>query len=163
MRTFKDKAGRNWTIGVNLATAKRLRDTLNVDLLQPEVGDPPLLTRLGTDEILLGEVLCCLLIDQFEAHKVDADDVLAAFDGEILLAAQEAFYEDLVDFFRGRGRTDRAKAVAKQAEMIAATVAKIEAKIDQIDLEKIGEQIDEIDVNREISGAMSGGSQAPSE
>ena len=163
MRTFKDKAGRNWTVGINLATAKRLRDTLNVDLLQPEVGDPPLLTRLGTDEILLGEVLCCLLSDQFEAHKVGADDVLAAFDGEILLAAQEAFYEDLVDFFRGRGRTDRAKAVAKQAEMIAATVAKIEAKIDQIDLEKIGEQIDEIDVNREISGAMSGGSQAPSE
>ena len=151
MKTFKDKADRNWTIGINLATAKRLRDTLNVDLLQPEIGDPPLLTRLGTDEILLGEVLCVLLSDQFEAHKVTADDVLAAFDGQTLLAAQEAFYEDLVDFFRGRGRTDRAKAVAKQAEMIAATVARVEQKIDEIDIDEM------------IDGAMSGDLQAPSE
>jgi len=151
MKTFKDKADRNWTIGINLATAKRLRDTLNVDLLQPEIGDPPLLTRLGTDEILLGEVLCVLLADQFEAHKVTADDVLAAFDGQTLLAAQEAFYEDLVDFFRGRGRTDRAKAVAKQAEMIQATVARIEEKIDQIDIDEV------------IDGAMSGDLQAPPE
>ena len=151
MKTFKDKAGRNWTIGVNLATAKRLRDTLNVDLLQPEIGDPPLLTRLGTDEILLGEVLCVLLSDQFEAHKVTADDVLAAFDGQTLLAAQEAFYEDLVDFFRGRGRTDRARAVARQAEMIAATVARVEKKIDEIDIDGL------------IDGAMSGDSPGPSE
>ena len=151
MKTFKDKANRNWTIGINLATAKRLRDTLNVDLLQPEIGDPPLLTRLGTDEILLGEVLCCLLSDQFDANKTDADDVMAAFDGQTLLAAQEAFYEDLVDFFRGRGRTDRAKAVAKQAEMIAATVARVEQKIDEIDIDEM------------IDGAMSGDLQAPSE
>jgi len=151
MKTFKDKADRNWTIGINLAVAKRLRDTLNVDLLQPEIGDPPLLTRLGTDEILLGEVLCVLLADQFEAYKVSADDVLAAFDGQTLLAAQEAFYEDLVDFFRGRGRTDRAKAVAKQAEMIAATVARVEQKIDEIDIDEM------------IDGAMSGDLQAPSE
>ena len=163
MRTFKDKADRTWTIGINLATAKRLRDTLNVDLLQPEIGDPPLLTRLGTDEILLGEVLCCLLSDQFEAHKVSADDVLAAFDGETLLAAQEAFYEDLVDFFRNRGRSDRAKAVEAQAKIIKLSVAKIEAKIDQIDLDQLGRKIDEIDVNQEISGAMSGDSPGPSE
>jgi len=151
MKTFKDKADRNWTIGINLAVAKRLRDTLNVDLLQPEIGNPPLLTRLGTDEILLGEVLCVLLADQFEAHKVTDDDVMAAFDGQTLLAAQEAFYEDLVDFFRGRGRTDRAKAVAKQAEMIAATVVRVEQKIDEIDIDEM------------IDGAMSGDLQAPSE
>ena len=150
MRTFKDKAGRNWTIGVNLATAKRLRDELSVDLLQPEIGDPPLLTRLGTDEILLGEVLCCLLSDQFEAHGIGAEDVLAAFDGQTLLAAQEAFYEDLVDFFRGRGRTDRAKAVARQAEMIAATVARVEKKIEEIDIDEV------------IDGAMCGDSPEPS-
>ncbi len=157
MRTFKDKADRNWTIAVNLATAKRLRDTLDVDLLQPEIGDPPLLTRLGTDEILLGEVLCVLLSDQFEANKTDAADVLAAFDGQTLLAAQEAFYEDLVDFFRGRGRTDRARAVGKQAEMIAATVARIEKKIDEIDIDEV------IDGVCGIDGKKSGDSQGPSE
>jgi len=39
-------------------------------LLQPEAGDPPLLTRLGTDEMLLGEVLCAMLEGQFVTHKV---------------------------------------------------------------------------------------------
>jgi len=56
-----------------------------------------------------------------------------------------------VDFFRSRGRTDRAKAVAKQAEMIAATVARVEEKIDEIDIDEV------------IDGAMSGDSQEPSE
>ena len=156
MKTFKDKAGRNWTISINIAAARRLRDTLNVDLLQPEVGDPPLLTRLGTDEILLGEVLCCLLSDQFETHGVGEDDVLAAFDGDTLLAAQTAFYEDLADFFRGRGRTDRARAVARQAEMIAATVARVEKKIAEIDIDEV------IDGVFGIDGKRSGDSPAPS-
>jgi len=146
MKTFTDKSGRIWEVAITIGAAKRLRDALDIDLLQPEVGDPPLLTRLGTDEILLGEVLCSLLSDQFEAHKVTADDVMAAFDGETLLAAQDAFYEDLVDFFLGRGRTDRAKAVRAQAELIRMAIERAGAKIDQIDISTL------------IDGAMSGSS-----
>ena len=85
MKTFTDAAGRTWTISLNLGTAMAVKGKLDVDLLQPEAGDPPLLTRLGTDEMLLGEVLCALLEGQFETHKVTADDVRAAFDGQTLL------------------------------------------------------------------------------
>ena len=137
MKTFTDSTGRTWTIALNLGTAMAVRDKLGVDLMQPEAGDSdsgePLLTRLGTDEMLLGEVLCALLENQFEAHKVTAEDVRAAFDGQTLLAAQKAFYEELIDFFRCRGRMDRAKAVAKQMALIDAAVKAIEARIDQID------------------------------
>ncbi len=108
---------------------------LDIDLLQPEAGDPPLLTRLGTDELLLGEVLCALLEGQFEAHKVTEDDVRAAFDGQTLLAAQKAFYEEMIDFFLSRGRNDRAKAVAKQMAMIEAAVTAVETRIDALDIE----------------------------
>ena len=73
MKTFTDTAGRTWTISLNLGTAMSVKDALGIDLLQPEAGDPPLLTRLGTDELLLGEVICCLLAGQFEAHKVMAE------------------------------------------------------------------------------------------
>ncbi|NOZ57471.1 MAG: hypothetical protein GXO73_11875, partial [Calditrichaeota bacterium] len=120
MKTFTDAAGRTWTITLNLGTALAVKDKLGVDLLQPEAGDPPLLTRLGTDELLLGEVLCALLETQFEANKVTAENVRAGFDGSTLLAAQKTFYEELVDFFRSRGRADRARAVETQAAMIAA-------------------------------------------
>src|SRR5690606_29242840 len=90
MKTFTDAAGRTWTIALNLGTAMAVKAKLDIDLLQPEAGDPPLLTRLGTDEMLLGEVLCALLENQFEAHKVTDADVLTAFDGNTLLAAQKA-------------------------------------------------------------------------
>jgi hypothetical protein len=144
MKTFTDAAGRTWTIALNLGSAMAVKAKLDIDLLQPEAGDPPLLTRLGTDEMLLGEVLCALLESQFEAHKVTDADVRAAFDGNTLLAAQKAFYEEMIDFFRSRGRTDRAKAVAKQVTLIDAAITAIETKIDGLDIEET------------IRGAMSG-------
>ena len=146
MKTFTDAAGRTWTLTLTLGTAMKVKAKLDIDLLQPEAGDPPLLTRLGTDEMLLGEVLCAMLDGQFETHKVTDDDVRAAFDGNTLLGAQKAFYEELIDFFRSRGRNDRAKAVAKQMAMIEAAVTAIETRIDGIDIDET------------IRGAMSGAS-----
>ena len=136
MRTFTDTAGRTWTIQLNLGTAKRVRDTLNVDLLQPEQGDPPLLTRIGTDELLLGEVICCLLADQFEARKVTDADIRNSFDGATLLAAQKAFYEEIEDFFRQRGRLDRARMVATQKQVIEAAIKAVDQKLSAVDVEK---------------------------
>jgi len=144
MKTFKDSTGRGWKISLTLGSAMAVKDALGVDLLQPEQGDPPLLTRLGTDEMLLGEVLCALLADQFEANGVDGSEVRRAFDGATMLAAQTAFYDELIDFFRSRGRTDRSTAVAKQAEVIELAVAKLQADVENIDAAEM------------ISGAMSG-------
>jgi len=151
VKAFTDAAGRNWTISLNLGTAMAVKDALGVDLLQPEAGDPPLLTRLGTDEMLLGEVLCALLSDQFEAKKVTEGDVRSGFDGATLLSAQKAFYEELVDFFRSRGRADRARVVETQATMIDAAVKAIEEKIGGMDVQAV------------IDGAMSGSSPEVSE
>ena len=151
MKTFTDTAGRTWSVSLNLGTAQQVKDTLKIDLLQPEAGDPPLLTRLGTDELLLGEVLCCLLAGQFETHKVTEADVQASFDGATLLAAQQAFYEELIDFFRQRGRADRARAVETQAKMIEAAVKAIETRIEGLDIDAA------------IRGAMSGSSPEASE
>lgn len=155
MKTFTDAAGRTWTIALNLGTAMKVKAKLDIDLLQPEAGDPPLLTRLGTDELLLGEVFCALLEGQFETHKVTADDVRAAFDGQTLLAAQKAFYEEMIDFFRSRGRNDRAKAVAKQMAMIEAAVTAAETRIDALD-------IDQAIQSAMTRGAMFGASPGPS-
>ena len=144
MKNFTDAAGRTWTLTLNLGTAMAVKGKLDIDLLQPEAGDPPLLTRLGTDEMLLGEVLCAMLEGQFVTHKVTEDDVRNGFDGQTLLAAQKAFYEELIGFFQSRGRNDRAKAVAKQMAMIDAAVTAIETRIDGIDIDET------------IRGAMSG-------
>ena len=133
MQSFIDTQGRTWSMTLNLGSAMKIRDRLGIDLLQPELGDPPLLTRLGTDEILLGEVVCILLESQFEVHKVTADDVYTAFDGKTLQAAQEAFYQEMIHFFRQSGRTDRANAIEKQRRMIVAGIKAVEARLNLID------------------------------
>ena len=150
MKSFTDAAGRTWSIALTLGSALHVKNKLDIDLLQPEAGEPPLLTRLGTDEMLLGEVLCALLESQFETHKVTDADVRMAFDGKTLLAAQKAFYDELTDFFQSRGRMDRAKAVAAQARLIDKATAAIESKIETMDLDRL------------VDGALSGSWQEPS-
>lgn len=146
MKTFKDTQGRQWNISINLGTAMAIKDSLGIDLLQPEAGDPPLLTRIGTDEILLGQILCGLLEDQFEKHNLTAKDVRMSFDGDTLLAAQKAFYEEMVDFFLARGRTDRSKAVAAQMKLIDKAIEAIENKVDEIDIDAL--------VDGQLSGSL---------
>lgn len=137
MQVFKDNANRDWTLSLNIGTAMKVKDRLGVDLLQPEVGDPPLLTRLGTDEMLLAQVIATLLESQFELHKIDAEQIYECFDGPTFARAHEAFYQELIDFFQQRGRQDRATAVRKQMKMIQAGVTAATTKIDEINVQSV--------------------------
>lgn len=134
MRTFTDAAGRTWSIHMTLGSAMRVKQKLGVDLLRIEEGDPPLLTRLGVDELLLGEVICAMLEPQFQAANVNENDIRNSFDGGTLRAAVRAFHDELIDFFQSSGRNFRAKAVAKQLAMIDAAMGASEAKIDAMDV-----------------------------
>ena len=135
MKTFTDNAGRTWTVSLTIDAAKRVKGLLNVNLLEPEAGSPPLLTRLGTDVILLCDVVFALIKPQADAAGVTDEQFAAALGGDVILAAQTAFYEELVDFFRKLGRTDLAKAVDAQRRMIDLAVRRIETRIDRLDLE----------------------------
>ena len=135
MKTFPDTTGRTWTIALTIDAAKRVRSLLDVNLLELEAGDPPLLTRLGTDVILLCDVIFALVKPQADAAGVSDEQFAAALGGETILAAQTAFYEELVDFFRKLGRGDLAKAVDAQRRIIDLAIARIETRIDRLDLE----------------------------
>jgi hypothetical protein len=135
MKTFTDSAGRTWTLALTIDAVKRVKSLLDVNLLELEAGDPPLLTRLGTDVILLCDVIFALVKPQADAAGVSDQEFAAALGGDVVLAAQTAFYEELVDFFRKLGRGDLAKAVDAQRRMIDLAVARIETRIDRLDLE----------------------------
>ena len=136
MQTFTDSEKRTWNLTLNLGVAKTIMDRLEINLLQPEEGETPVLTRLGTDEMLLGEVICVMLEGQFLRHNMTEEKVREVFDGETLLAAQTAFYAELELFFQTRGRRDRATATRKQAAMIDAGVRAVEQRIDAIDVQE---------------------------
>jgi len=135
MKTFTDSAGRTWTLTLTIDAAKRVKSLLDVNLLELEAGDPPLLTRLGTDVILLCDVIFALVKPQADAAGVSDQEFAAALGGDVVLAAQTAFYGELVGFFRKLGRGDLAKAVDAQRRMIDLAVARIETRIDRLDLE----------------------------
>ena len=135
MKTFTDTAGRTWTLALTIDAAKRVKSLLDVNLLELEAGDPPLLTRLGTDVILLCDVIFALVKPQADAAGVSDQEFAAALGGDVVLAAQTAFYGELVDFFRKLGRGDLAKAVDAQRRMIDLAVARIETRLDKLDLE----------------------------
>lgn len=140
MHTFKDNEGREWQLRLTIGVAQRVLDACGVNLLEPErsttPGDPPLLTKLGTDEFLMARVIAAMLAKQMEAADLDADDVFEAFDGDVTLQIQNAFYAELQDFFRKRGRAERAKAVASQAALIEKGITKAMKKIDALDQDK---------------------------
>ena len=134
MKTFTDNAGRTWTLSLTIDSAKRVRDLLGINLLEPEAGDPPLITRLGTDEFLLCDVLYCLIKPQADSLNITSEQFGQSIGGDVILAAQTVFYDELIDFFQKRGRTDRAKAAATQQKMIDIAIARVTQKMDEIDV-----------------------------
>lgn len=132
MKNFSDTQGHTWSIILNIGTVKKVRDRLGINLLQPGDGDPPLLTRLATDPILLGDVIAVLIEKQFDLYKVTADNIYEFFDGETMKNGESAFFEELELFFRNNGRTDQALATKKLVEAKTTDIKAIEAKIEEI-------------------------------
>jgi hypothetical protein len=141
MKTFTDNAGVVWTLSLTIDSVKRVKSLLNINLLEPEAGDPPLLTRIGTDEILLCDILFCLIKPQADSLGVTDEKFGQALGGDAILAAQNAFYDELIDFFQKRGRTDRAKAAQTQQRMIVLAVQRVTDNLAKIDLQKKTEEI----------------------
>jgi len=137
MKTFTDSAGKTWTLSLTIDSAKRVKGLLDVNLLDLTGGEPPLLTRLGADVILLCDVLYAMVKPQADAAGVTDEQFGAALGGEAILAAQTAFYEELMDFFRKAGHGEVAKAVETQRRMIDMTVQRIETRIEHLDIETL--------------------------
>jgi len=135
MKTFTDSANRTWTISLTVDSAKRVKGLLGVNLLELDTGDPPLLTRLGTDVILLCDVAYAIVKPQADAAGVSDEQFGSALGGDAILAAQTALYEELADFFRRLGRRDLARAAETQKRVIDLAVAAVERRIDGLDLE----------------------------
>jgi hypothetical protein len=135
MKTFTDNAGRGWTVALTIDSVKRVRDLLGVNLLELNKGDPPLLTQLGQDVILLCDVIYCLVKPQADAAGVSDEQFGAALGGEAILEAQKAFFQELVGFFRQVGRGDMAQAAEKQQRMIQLAIQRAEQRIATLDVE----------------------------
>ena len=86
-------------------------------------------------------MIYCLIKPQADKLGVTDEQFGQSLGGDAVLAAQTAFYEELVDFFQKRGRADRVKAISAQQKMIALAIKKVEADLANLDLTKQIEKI----------------------
>jgi len=137
MRSFTDAQKRPWNIEINVAAIKRVRDGAGVDLYALiDDGAKPLGELLG-DPVKLVEVLYVLCAGRVEELGLQPEDFGAAFDGDALEAASEAFTEELVNFFPSRGRAILQKLKKKGQELGTKLIAQADAKLDQLDLDSL--------------------------
>lgn len=140
MKSFVDTANRTWTIQMTVDAVKRVKNLVGVNLLDIGGGDPPLLTRFGTDIMILCDVIYALIKPQADALGVTDEQFGASLGGEGILGAQSAFYEELISFFQGMGRKDLMKAVLAQRNLIEKAVQKVAIQIDLLNMDQVIEE-----------------------
>ena len=151
MKTFTDSAGRTWTINITVDAIKRVKDLVGVNLADVTEGDPPLLTRLETDLVLLCDVIYALIKPQADQHPsggISDEQFGQALGGDAILAAHDAFWGALSDFFHQLRRLDQVRAIEKQQKLVGVAVAAADKQIEGIDLDKL--------VDEAMAGALEG-------
>lgn len=134
MRTFKDNAGRNWTIAVNVDAIRRVRGLVSVDLLKAIEGT--LVEQFVDDPVLLCDVLFALIKPDADAQQISDADFGRALSGDALDHAVTALLEDLVDFFPQGKRRLYQKAIAKLQQLRSTAYAAVETRLDSPDLQR---------------------------
>ena len=100
MHTFKDANGKVWTVTVDVDAIKTVKALVGVNLCELHEGSPPLVERLEGDLILLCDVLFAVLKEQADAAGIDEKKFARLLGGQAISDAINAFWEELVDFFR---------------------------------------------------------------
>lgn len=107
MRSFRDNAGREWTLSLTLGAERRVHAETDVYLSDISNAENPVLDRLANDPGFLGMVLVALCGPQVKERGVSEDDFLDAFDARVAADAREALIEEILDFLGLRGQAIR--------------------------------------------------------
>lgn len=134
MNSFTDNRGRKWEVAVTVAVVKRVKATLNVDLLSVVEGKD-LLLRLQSDPLLLCDVLFVVVKQQADAAGISDEDFGAALAGDAIADAAAALLDALVNFFPSPKRTILESQLKKLRTFEAAILQQVQAKLDSPELD----------------------------
>ena len=96
MQTYRDNAGRTWTVAIDVAAIKRVRALIGYDLLSMLNGNGS--QRLITDPVLLVDVLYALCRPEADRLSVTDEDFGRSMAGDAIEHATQALLEELVSF-----------------------------------------------------------------
>ena len=139
MKVFKDTAGREWTVEVNVAALKRVKSLVGVDLLG--VLDGTLIERLVRDPVLLCDVVYAACKPQADQRSVSDEDFGRAMAGDAIEHATEALLEELVGFCPSpRDRANLGRVLKATREVMDKARDIVEARLESGELEKAAER-----------------------
>ncbi len=139
MKTFRDNAGNEWSVEINVSALKRIRSLTGTDLLEVISGGD-LLERLMRDPVLLCDTIYALVKPQADEKRISDEAFGTAMAGDAIDAATAALLDELVAFCpspRDRANLGRVLLVVRQAMDKARDV--VEAKISGGEIERIVE------------------------
>jgi hypothetical protein len=136
MKTFADNAGRTWAIAVNVATVKRVKDLLQVNLL--EIADPKgkLLEKVVEDPVLLCDILFCLVKPEADAKGISDEDFGRSLAGDVLGTATDALLGEIADFFPKGRREIMQRILAKLTALQEKATGLALLKLDDPELDR---------------------------
>jgi hypothetical protein len=139
MKAFKDNAGREWTIEINVAALKRVKSLAGVDLLG--VLDGTLIERLIRDPVLLCDAVYAVCKPQADQRSVSDEDFGRAMAGDAIEQATEALLEELVGFCPSpRDRANLGRVLKATRDVMDKARDIVEARLDSGELEKAAER-----------------------
>jgi len=152
MKTFKDNADRTWTVAINVDCIKRVKNLLEVNLLEAVEGK--LVERLVGDPILLCDVLYAVCKPEADAQGVSDVEFGRAMAGDAIEHGTTALLEGLVDFFPQPKRQVLAKALTKLRQLEAKAVDLAHRRLDDPRLDQQLEAILASTASQTIAGSL---------
>ena len=139
MPSFDDSAGRSWTLRIDVSAIRRVRQALDVDLL--DLAGGPLLDRVAGDPVLLVDILYVLARGQADQQNVDAEAFGAAMVGDAIDSGVGALLEALADFFPSRKAALLRQVIDKGQTLAERLLARAEKRLADGDLDAAMEEV----------------------
>lgn len=134
--TFKDVAGREWDLKLNLGIAKRLKDDKVIDLTRVLEKEMRRFKELMSDPFDLAGVVWEIVKPQVAAKELDFEQWITSLNGDALDAMIDAFSRAVADFSPAL-RPLILKGMEKGKTVKAATLKEVTGVMESADPQKI--------------------------
>lgn len=149
MQTFKDNAGRSWTVSIDVDAVRRVRGGLNINLTSTDFSK--VLEQLLSDPVLLCDVLFVICKPEADRNGVSDVDFGRAMAGDAIETATRALLDELANFTPNpRDRARVKKVIQALYQLTEKTRDAVERRLDGQILEA------QTAVEKTISGLSSG-------
>lgn len=135
MRTFKDNAGRTWTISLTVSAVKRVRDLAKIDLL--DLANGRVIERIAADPVTLCDALYAACKPQADAEGITDEAFGEAMAGDAIEHASKALVEELIQFFpNARERAALSRVVQTMDAAMDRARTLVERRIESGEIER---------------------------